>query len=272
MAMVIDEEPPRMPSTLDEVMPKPDEVQDLQIVLREFPGDIKQGGEEDGYDTTTKDLAALGQVKFEALHNAMLGRSVLTGTLESVSSNGRKVVYEGTFLCDPHNEKPIMHGQGTRRNVDGSIYTGQWKNGFQDGHGEWRDAAEGAASESFIGEWKAGKKHGFGVYKFKNGDMYEGDWANGKFQDRGKYIYANGDEFQGIWENGLKKEGSFYFKDGRVSRRTWNKGVLLTCQDFDSRRKNYVPTITRDEVHAAERNALGTATYTGVVSPRGIPR
>merc|ERR1711920_746063 len=150
-------------------------------------------------------------------------------------------------------ERPICHGQGTRTNLDGSIYVGQWKNGFPDGHGEWQGAIEGH-SESFIGEFKAGKKHGYGVYKFKNGDMYEGDWAYGKFQDRGKCIYANGDEFCGVWENGLKKEGSFYFKDGRVSRRTWNKGVLLTCQDFDSRRKCYAPTITREDVHAPGRS------------------
>lgn len=238
---------PEMQQTLDVVMEKPDEVQDLAIVTRDFPN---------------------GLGSFTALHNAALSRSLLSGTFEASCSTGGTARYEGTFLNDPHHEQPIPHGQGIRLNVDGSEYVGQWKDGFPDGHGEWK--APDGDCESYVGEWKAGKRHGFGIHKFANGDSYEGDWAFGKFQDRGKYTYANGDTFCGIWEKGIKKDGSFYYTDGRISRRTWHNGTLVTCQDFDGRKKSYLPTITRSEVHDPGRNTYGAKARSGIVSPRGV--
>jgi len=121
-----------------------------------------------------------------------------------------------------------------------------------------------------VGEWKKGKKHGFGLQNFATGDSYEGDWADGKFQDRGKYTYANGDVFQGIYDKGLKVSGSFYFKDGRVSTRKWENGKLLSCQDFDSRRKVYNPTVSHHQIHAPDRNVYGAKVSFGMVSPRGV--
>lgn len=224
-----------MQMPLDVTMPVPAEVQDVEVVTREFP---------------------FGQGKFEARHNAALSHSLLSGSLESVTSTGGRSRFEGTFLNDPHNEGPCLHGQGQRRNVDGSTYTGQWKDNQPDGHGEWR--APPPSFESYLGEWKTGKRHGFGIHKFANGDMYEGDWKNGSFHDRGKYTYANADQFSGIWEGGIKAHGSFYFRDGRISRRTYQNGRLMTCQDFDPRKRSYLPTITRGEAHDPIRNCYGS--------------
>lgn len=241
--------PPPMMQPLDIPLAVPEVAQDLQIVTRDF-------GDNRG--------------KFATLHNTQMSLSFMTGTFESVNSSGHTARYEGTFVSDPHNEQPIPHGQGVRVNADGSTYTGQWKKGHPDGGGEWR--APAPSVESYTGDWKAGKRHGFGIQKFENGDTYEGDWANGSFQDRGKYIYASGDEFLGIWSGGKKSEGSFYFKDGRVSRRTWNNGKLVTCQDFDSRKKSYLPTISHAKVHNPELNKYGGVDRRGMISPRGIRR
>merc|ERR1712087_982708 len=120
------------------------------------------------------------------------------------TSEGGVSRYEGTFLNkDPHSELPTPSGRGVRTNTDGSIYSGQWKDGFPHGDGEWR--APPPSCESYVGEWKRGKKHGFGIQKYQHGDVYEGDWADGKFQDRGKYVYANGDEFMGLWEKASRR-------------------------------------------------------------------
>lgn len=232
-------------SSLDETLPKPEAVQDLAVVTRDYTE---------------------GAGKFEALHNTKLSKSLLSGSFESACSTGGVTKYEGTFLNDPHHEQPVPHGQGMRVNADGSQYSGQWKNGCPDGQGEWRGPPD--SCESYVGEWLAGKRHGFGIHKFRNGDSYQGDWAKGKFQDRGKYMYANGDTFCGIWEDGVKKDGSFYFADGRISRRTWNKGTLITCQDFDGRKKNYLPTTNRSEIHAPNRVVYGEKIKTGISSPR----
>jgi len=241
---------PPMQLPLDNHLPNLEAIQDLRVVVRELPD---------------------GQGRVEAIHNKELSNSLMTGSFESVTSEGKKVIYEGTFLNDPHHEQPTPHGQGRRMNVDGSTHTGQWKAGLLDGQGEWKAAEEpGKTQETYIGEWKAGKRHGYGVHLFANGDKYEGDWAKGAFQDRGKYTYASGDVFQGIWENGMKKEGSFYFKDGRISRRTWERGVLISCQDFDARKRSYIPTITRGEVHEPHRCTYGGTQVVGMISPSGV--
>lgn len=246
---------PPMMQSLDIVLPAFDEVHDLRIVSREFPA---------------------GRGSYSALHNTHLSNSLMTGSFESRHTGRDGVVqtmrYEGTLLNAPHDQRPTPHGQGVRRNPDKSVYTGQFKDGHPDGMGEWKAASP--SCESYVGEWKRGKKHGHGVHKFENGDMYEGDWANGVFHDRGKYIYAFGDEFLGIFQQGVKKNGSFYFKDGRISRRVWERGQLVSCQDFDCRKRTYAPTITHAQVHDVERNTYG-ARHTqcaalGMVSPRGV--
>lgn len=224
-----------MMQPLDEVLsfPEGERVQDLQIVTREF---------------------ADGSGKFEAVHNSQLSRSLMSGSF-TCASQGGCTTYEGTFLNDPHSELPTPSGQGVRRNGDGSVYSGQWKDGHPDGHGEW--TAPPPSIESYLGEWKKGKKHGFGTATFANGDSYEGDWANGQLQDRGKYKYANGDEFMGLWDKGLKQSGTYYFADGRVSTRRFEQGRLVSCQDFDANRRHYQPTLSKDQVHNQEATRYG---------------
>lgn len=41
-----------------------------------------------------------------------------------------------------------------------------------------------------FGEWK-----GEGVYFFDNGDIYDGDWKKGKKYGYGMYIYVNGKRY-----------------------------------------------------------------------------
>eukprot|EP00928_Gymnodinium_smaydae_P046512 TRINITY_DN30997_c0_g1_i1.p1 TRINITY_DN30997_c0_g1~~TRINITY_DN30997_c0_g1_i1.p1 ORF type:complete len:272 (-),score=49.05 TRINITY_DN30997_c0_g1_i1:27-842(-) len=242
---------PPMMRPLDVVLPTPEEVRDIAIIKRELPDD---------------------KGTFEALHNVQLSNSLMSGCYESSISTGGVSRYEGTFLNkDPKQELPMPSGQGIRTNADGSTYAGQWKDGFPHGDGEWQ--APPPSTESYIGEWKRGKKHGFGVQHFQNGDLYEGDWMDGKFQDRGKYVYANGDEFMGTFDKGLKVAGTFYFTDGRTSNRKWVNGVLVTCQDFDSRRGRYQTTVHKDDVHAQGSLRYGDPALRssfGVVSPRGI--
>lgn len=228
-------EVPPMMRPLDEVLAVPESagVQDLEIVRREFTDNSG---------------------RFEVVHNSQLSRSLMSGSFNSVSKSGL-TSYEGTFLNDPHNELPTPSGQGVRKNADGSMYSGQWKDGYPEGHGEW--TAPAPSPESYLGEWRRGKKHGFGWQRFANGDVYEGDWSAGKFQDRGKYKYANGDEFMGVWDNGQKVSGTFYFADGRVSTRRFDNGRLVACQDFDANKRHYQPTITKDQVHDPDANKYG---------------
>uniref|UniRef100_A0A2P2K9X9 60S ribosomal protein L37a-2 n=1 Tax=Rhizophora mucronata TaxID=61149 RepID=A0A2P2K9X9_RHIMU len=45
--------------------------------------------------------------------------------------------------------------------------------------------------------------HGFGVYKFGNGHLYEGAWHEGRRQGLGMYTFRNGETQSGYWQNGF---------------------------------------------------------------------
>eukprot|EP00913_Durusdinium_trenchii_P018843 g17706.t1 len=155
------------------------------------------------------------------------------------------VCYEGEFLYG------LRHGKG-KHTYQGEVYEGSWLWGQRHGKGvciqtdgtkvigSWKDGKlEGAVTIEgktggtlFEGEFKAGKRDGFGRQVFPNGDTYAGGWKDGIMHDRGVYHFANGDHLEGIWHEG-KYHGPAYFRgaDGSVSRRVYQNGVLLTCQE-----------------------------------------
>jgi len=78
-------------------------------------------------------------------------------------------------------------------------YTGEWKGGFRDGHGEqiWPDGAK------YVGDWADNKAHGKGKFVHVDGDIYEGYWANDKANGRGCYQHVNGAMYEGMWKDDL---------------------------------------------------------------------
>ncbi len=62
-------------------------------------------------------------------------------------------------------------------------YDGMCKKGKAEGTGK----AEGV--DYYAGEFKDGLPHGRGVYRWKNGDIYEGDWVKGKMEGQGTKTY-----------------------------------------------------------------------------------
>ena len=43
-----------------------------------------------------------------------------------------------------------------------------------------------------------GKKHGFGVYRYANGAVYEGEWRNDLKEGKGKHTNAEKDVYEGM--------------------------------------------------------------------------
>lgn len=56
----------------------------------------------------------------------------------------------------------------------------------------------------FVGDFLGDKKHGFGVYKWADGRIYEGMWENGKQHGEGKYKQKDGSIKIGEWKNGKR--------------------------------------------------------------------
>jgi hypothetical protein len=62
--------------------------------------------------------------------------------------------------------------------------------------------------KTYYGQYKKGKRHGFGKQKYNNGNSYEGEWKNDKKDGSGVMTYkTNGQVYRGNWK-GNKKEGN----------------------------------------------------------------
>mgnify|MGYP003431664742 CR=1 FL=1 len=65
-------------------------------------------------------------------------------------------------------------------------------------------------------------KHGIGILKFANKDVYEGSFSNDDLHGKGLYKYHNGDVFDGLFRKG-KRHGMGLFEgaDGRYQKGEW---------------------------------------------------
>ncbi|XP_077393599.1 alsin-like isoform X2 [Festucalex cinctus] len=83
--------------------------------------------------------------------------------------------YTGSWLAGR------VHGRGTMRWQDGRTYTGNFKNGLEDGYGECMipDKLLNKAG-CYQGHWRDGKIHGFGIYRYATGEVYEGCFNDGQ--------------------------------------------------------------------------------------------
>ncbi|TNV81805.1 hypothetical protein FGO68_gene16636 [Halteria grandinella] len=58
--------------------------------------------------------------------------------------------------------------------------------------------------ESYKGKFKRGYYNGYGVYKQENGDVFKGEWKDGDEHGEGECIYADGNSFRGRYEFGQR--------------------------------------------------------------------
>ena len=57
----------------------------------------------------------------------------------------------------------------------------------------------------FSGDFTRGKREGYGVYNYANGDIFVGEWLNNQMHGKGKYTWAlDGRTTEGKWQFGKK--------------------------------------------------------------------
>ena len=100
----------------------------------------------------------------------------------------------------------------------------------RDGYAEGLGAAKGSAE--YVGEFKAGHKHGRGVKVWPWGDRYVGDFVEDKKEGRGVYLWgaqaANaGDSYLGDYKNDRRHgQGSYQWASGERYEGTWENDLM----------------------------------------------
>ncbi|XP_056156900.1 alsin [Lampris incognitus] len=124
----------------------------------------------------------------------------------------KEVTYEGRWLAGKPN------GRGVLKWPDGRIYTGAFKNGLEDGFGEYIIPNKTLnKNDHYQGYWKEGKMHGLGTYRYASGEVYEGSFQDGLRHGHGmfrtgKLNSSSPSVFIGQWQHD-KKTGYGVFDD-----------------------------------------------------------
>lgn len=95
--------------------------------------------------------------------------------------------------------------------ADGGRFEGNFKNGKREGFGTeyWSDGG------GFSGYYKEGKREGPGKEHWSDGGGFEGMYVGGQRNGKGKELWSDGGWFEGSYKDGLKNgHGIQYLNDG----------------------------------------------------------
>ncbi|XP_035248403.1 alsin isoform X3 [Anguilla anguilla] len=124
----------------------------------------------------------------------------------------KEATYEGRWLAG----KP--HGKGILKWPDGRTYIGTFKNGLEDGFGEYLVPNKNLnKNHHYHGHWKEGRMHGFGTYRYASGEVYEGSFQDNARHGHGilrsgKHTSSSPSVFIGHWVQD-RKTGYGVFDD-----------------------------------------------------------
>ncbi|KAJ3584293.1 hypothetical protein NHX12_014789, partial [Muraenolepis orangiensis] len=167
----------------------------------------------------------------------------------------KEAKYEGRWLTGKPN------GRGTLKWPDGRVYTGSFRNGLEDGYGEftspnkalsqndhyqghWREGKMYASGEVYEGSFREGMRHGHGALRSgklnsSSPSVFIGQWVADRKTGYGVFDdITKGEKYMGVWQEnqrqgtgvivtqfGLYYEGAF--KDNKMG----GTGVLVAEDD-----------------------------------------
>eukprot|EP00956_Cyclotella_meneghiniana_P022750 scaffold43406_cov36-Cyclotella_meneghiniana.AAC.1 len=101
-------------------------------------------------------------------------------------------------------------------------YHGELKDGKRHGFGTMFYSS----GAFYIGNWKEGEYHGTGLHRYINGDLHHGEWFEYKRHGRGLGRYVSGNSYDGEWfENKMHGKGLYEFANGDWYDGEWFGGL-----------------------------------------------
>ena len=123
-------------------------------------------------------------------------------------------------------------------------YKGEYKDGKRHGYGKyiWKD--EKFKGTKYIGNWQQNQMHGKGTMFFGNGDRYVGDFKFDKYDGEGIYFYNNGRKQEGIWKDG------FFQYPKKLDTNNLNQNVKTKTYDMGHGQKLTVDVSNHTHSHS----------------------
>lgn len=148
----------------------------------------------------------------------------------------------------------VTDGKGSKLFPDGTVYTGEFKDGLRDGHGRYRSSL-GAVYE---GEWKEGERSGKGMERYPIGNVYEGQFAFDKREGLGTMWYPGGDTYEGFYRAG-KKDGRGKYRS--ASGALYEGEYKADLRDGQGKERYPDGSVYEGGFKAGKRAGLGTMRY-----------
>ncbi|XP_019120648.2 alsin isoform X2 [Larimichthys crocea] len=174
----------------------------------------------------------------------------------------KEATYEGRWLTGKPN------GRGVLKWPDGRIYTGAFKNGLEDGFGEFVAPNKTLnKNDHYQGHWKDGKMHGLGTYRYASGEVYDGSFQDsmrhghgmlrsGKLNTSSPSVFighwlqdkktgygvfddiTKGEKYMGMWQENLRQgtgvvvtQFGLYYEGAFKDNKMMGTGILLSEDD-----------------------------------------
>ena len=111
----------------------------------------------------------------------------------------------------------------TSNNIQEDKYVGEYKNGKRHGYGK-NSYANGA---TYDGYWANDLKNGQGKYISFTGKVYVGEFKNNLFHGKGKYVYPSGNCYIGDFSDGkMHGVGTFSYASGKEYHGQYQHGII----------------------------------------------
>nr|XP_033471621.1 alsin isoform X4 [Epinephelus lanceolatus] len=174
----------------------------------------------------------------------------------------KEATYEGRWLAGKPN------GRGVLKWPDGRIYTGTFKNGLEDGFGEFVAPNKTLnKNDHYQGQWKDGKMHGLGTYRYASGEVYDGSFQDnmrhghgmlrsGKLNTSSPSVFigqwlqdkktgygvfddiTKGEKYMGMWQDHLRQgtgvvvtQFGLYYEGAFKDNKMMGTGILVSEDD-----------------------------------------